>query len=711
MKKFLISIGVVGLVAVVAGIWTSASAAVLGQNDRNCTSTAVIICGAFKQSELDSRMTDSARAIFKDMGISTNLSAAQNGIVRANGNVELANGKVVATGVQVIGAGPNGGGHQFLSGDKGQYIFRKHSAYEALRGDDAEAFVFFNADGTFKNAIIKICGNPVVDGTPVKPTPKPSVTCDALKVTSIENNVVSLKATASPKNGAKVNEYIFSVYNDKGALLKRQHTTKDSTGFHFAEPGKYTANVLLETSLGRVGPENCKTEFTIPAPEKPKTPSIKIEKTVNKAKVEVNQEFTYTVKVTNTGDVDLKDAVVTDKQPANIQFISAPVGELKNGVWTTTIPTLKVKESQTFTIKAKATKSVDKPITNQVCVDTPTIPKGPDACDTVDIEVPPKTPVPKPEYRCELLTVEKFDADDVKFGVKHYLSGTGATYKSFVVRVYDAQNKEVYNTIDNKFDGLAPGKYTIKAFTTFTVDGKDVEVTSEACTAERTISAPEQPKTPSIKIEKTANKQIVEFGEEFNYTIKVTNNGRVDLKNAVVTDNQPAHIEFISATDGKIANGAWTVTIPTLKVGESKTFTVKAKVTEYTAQPVKNTVCVDTPTIPGDKDDCDDVDITVPPKPEPGKKNVCEIETKKIVEVSEDTIVDGKKYGDVKDCAETPTPTPETPTPTPETPAPTPEVTELPRTGASDVIISGLGLGALVTASIAYVASRRSIIG
>ena len=106
MKKFLISIGVVGLVAVVAGIWTSASAAVLGQNDRNCTSTAVIICGAFKQSELDSRMTDSARAIFKDMGISTNLSAAQNGIVRANGNVELANGKVVATGVQVIGAGP-----------------------------------------------------------------------------------------------------------------------------------------------------------------------------------------------------------------------------------------------------------------------------------------------------------------------------------------------------------------------------------------------------------------------------------------------------------------------------------------------------------------------------------------------------------------------------------------------------------------------------
>jgi LPXTG-motif cell wall-anchored protein len=74
-------------------------------------------------------------------------------------------------------------------------------------------------------------------------------------------------------------------------------------------------------------------------------------------------------------------------------------------------------------------------------------------------------------------------------------------------------------------------------------------------------------------------------------------------------------------------------------------------------------------------------------------------------------IVYGKKYGDVKDCAETPTPTPETPTPTPETPAPTPEVTELPRTGASDVIISGLGLGALVTASIAYVASRRSIIG
>ena len=703
MKKFLISIGIVGLVTVVAGIWANASAYVLGANDRNCTSTAVIKCGAFNQSELDNRMTDSARAIYKDMSISTNLSTAKNGIIRSNGNVEV-DGKVVATGAQVIGAGTDGGGHQFLSGDKGQYIFRKHSAYEALRGDDAEAYVFFNADGTFKNALIKICGNPVVDGTPTVVPPKPSVTCDALQVTSIVNNVVSFKVKTTPKNGAKVNEYIFSIYNEQGTLINRQLSSKDTMGFHFVTPGKYTADVLLETSIGRVGPQGCKAEFTIPKPEVPKTPSVKIEKTINKSKVDVNQEFTYTIKVTNDGEVDLKDVVVTDNQPANIQFISTNTGTIANGKWTTTIATLKVKESKTFTIKAKVTKSVDKPITNEACVDTPTIPGDKDGCDTVDITVPPK---PAPEYRCDLLTVNKFEANSLKFEVKHSQSGE-ATYKSQVVRVYNAQNKEVYNTIDNKLSELAPGDYTIKAFVTFTVDGKDVEVTSESCTATRTIASPETPKTPSIKIEKTADQKTVEMGKEFNYTIKVTNDGEVDLKDVAVTDNQPANIQFISTNTGTIANGKWTTTVATLKIGESKSFTIKAKVTGYTDAPITNEACVDTPTIPGDKDGCDTVDITVPPKPEPGKKSVCRIADKTIVEVSEDTVVDGTTYGDIEACAETPAPTPETPAPTP---TPTPEVTELPQTGTGDIVVSGLGLGALVTTTIAYVASRRSIIG
>ena len=112
MKKFLISIGVISLVAVIAGIWTNASAAVLGQGSRNCTSTAVVKCGAFSQSELNSRMTASSRALYNNMGISTSLSGAKDGIVRANGNVEV-NGKVVATGAQVIGATAYGGGTQF----------------------------------------------------------------------------------------------------------------------------------------------------------------------------------------------------------------------------------------------------------------------------------------------------------------------------------------------------------------------------------------------------------------------------------------------------------------------------------------------------------------------------------------------------------------------------------------------------------------------
>ena len=49
-------------------------------------------------------------------------------------------------------------------------------------------------------------------------------------------------------------------------------------------------------------------------------------------------------------------------------------------------------------------------------------------------------------------------------------------------------------------------------------------------------------------------------------------------------------------------------------------------------------------------------------------------------------------------------PTPDTPTPSEPTP---PSVTELPKTGLADVLVGGIGLGAVVTAGVAYMMSRR----
>ena len=94
--------------------------------------------------------------------------------------------------------------------------------------------------------------------------------------------------------------------------------------------------------------------------------------------------------------------------------------------------------------------------------------------------------------------------------------------------------------------------------------------------------------------------------------------------------------------------------------------------------------------------------VTVKPEPkmiacvieEGGKKYTKEIKKEEFNEKIHKTNLD--------ECKETPTPTPNTPS----TPTPSPE---LPKTGASDAIMSALGLGGLTTATIAYIASRRQM--
>lgn len=251
---------------------------------------------------------------------------------------------------------------------------------------------------------------------------------------------------------------------------------------------------------------------------------------------------------------------------------------------------------------------------------------------------------------------------------------------------------------------------------------------SANCQKEFTIEAPAPaPKTPKIEIVKTVNgveNAVVEIDQPFTYEVKVKNNGEVDLVNAVVSDPAPEGVSFKSADKGTITDNKWSYTIPSLKVGEEQTFKITAVVTKQINGRVKNTACVDTPTIPGGPDGCDDAFISIKIKAcnittgviesvEPGKENthpyttdlsrcekvkVCEISTKTIVEVTRKEAEDTNRYADENSdkCKDQPVVVPPTP------------VAELPKTGVITDVFSALGLGALVTASAAYVLSRRT---
>ena len=118
----------------------------------------------------------------------------------------------------------------------------------------------------------------------------------------------------------------------------------------------------------------------------------------------------------------------------------------------------------------------------------------------------------QPVYRCESLGIDHIASNSYKFSVK-YAAYNGATYKSTVYRVYDANGKEVYNTAGAKFNGFEPGNYTAKAFVTVSVNGKDETVTSDGCTKTFTIKAaqndqnnkPDKPSEPTPQPQEPSN--------------------------------------------------------------------------------------------------------------------------------------------------------------------------------------------------------------
>ena len=321
------------------------------------------------------------------------------------------------------------------------------------------------------------------------------------------------------------------------------------------------------------------------------------------------------------------------------------------------------------------------------------------------------TPVPKPPqpvYKCDSLSASASKitlGQSVKFTTSASASN-GATIKGYTYNFGDGITTTGGATINHTYAKV--GTYNASVTVQVLVDGATVNAPGQ-CAATVVVEAQPCPipgkehlpkdsplcieDKPSVSIDKKVNGKehaTVKVGEHFIYQIVVKNTGNVALKDAKVTDEEPSDVVFVSSATGTIANGAWSTTISELKVGESKTFEITAKLTKYVAGSIKNTACVDTPTVPGKPDDCDDATIDTP-KP----MEVCRLEDKTIVTIPADQF-DATKYTEDKSkCVETPNPKVDEP------------VVELPKTGILDGLGGGLGLGAIAASVYYYRASRR----
>ena len=224
---------------------------------------------------------------------------------------------------------------------------------------------------------------------------KPELVCRNITINQISRTKFEFNTSYTVNNTAFVGvKYIVKDQSGKIVIEKTVNNGSKLT-LDIEIVGKFTISSTVITKDGENSNSNCEKSFEVKREEKP---SILIKKTVNNqknAKIEANTDFNYEITVSNNGNVDLKDVVVTDRAPANITFVSADSGEIKDNTLTLKISSLKVSESKTITIKSQATATGITAV-NTACVDTPTIPGDNDGCDSAKVEVPKKQTPPTP---------------------------------------------------------------------------------------------------------------------------------------------------------------------------------------------------------------------------------------------------------------------------------------------------------------------------
>jgi hypothetical protein len=100
---------------------------------------------------------------------------------------------------------------------------------------------------------------------------------------------------------------------------------------------------------------------------------------------------------------------------------------------------------------------------------------------------PPPAPKPVPVTRCDSLKVIQSGRNEFQFS-PHY-TGQNATFKSVEYVITDENAQVVARTTNNRYVQETPGTYTVQAYVTFVVDGKDKVVTNVDCTDTFTVKA------------------------------------------------------------------------------------------------------------------------------------------------------------------------------------------------------------------------------
>lgn len=469
-----------------------------------------------------------------------------------------------------------------------------------------------------------------------------------------------------------------------------------------------------------------------------KEPGYDVEKTVDKTTAKPGDTIKYTIKVTNTGEVDLTNVKVTDQLPAyyskaeekvssqngstgsivkggEITFNKLNVGETATIEISYTIKGADDLECGDTVIKNKATGTTDQDqtedndgnnevtttVTNE-CEPEPEPEPGYDISKSVDKTT--AKPGDTLTYTIVAKNTGEVDLTNVKIVDKlpaYYSNATekveapsevsGSIVKDGQVTIAKlpvGQTATItVSYVVKSADDLECGNTTIKNQVSGTTDQDQTEDNNgnnETTTTVTNECEPEPEPQPGYDISKSVDKTTAAPGDTLTYTIVVKNTGEVDLTNIEVVDQLPAYyseakedVESPSDVTGSIIKDG-KLTITKLPVGEQATITISYVVKS------------------GDQLECGDTQIT---------NQVSGTTDQDDTEDSSDnnqvtTVV-------TKECTPiTPPENPEEPE-QPEQPQTPQTPTVIAQTGAGETVATVIGLGAIAAAVTAYIRSRK----
>ena len=303
-------------------------------------------------------------------------------------------------------------------------------------------------------------------------------------------------------------------------------------------------------------------------------PEIIPDKTANVTDANFGDNVTYTVTVTNDGDVDASQVVIVDQLGNGLKYVSSSDG----GVWdekTNTVTWIvDLAAGKTKTLNVVATVVGYGNVTNSLAVGNKT--------SKINVNVPEITPNKtvdnkNPNFGDNVtytIVVSNDGAADAKnVVVKDILAPSFKFIEANYGGVYDELTRTVTWIVDvNAKDHV---DLTIKV----TVEDYGV-LTNNVTVGNKTSSV--NITVPEIIPNKTADIENPNFGDEVTYTVNITNVGKSDAVNVAVRDVLGEGLELISA-DGGVYDPItrtiiWTVN---LNSGETKSFKVVAKVIGY----------------------------------------------------------------------------------------------------------------------------------